>query len=179
MITIIQKKKKIHTHLSTQFLSPKIPKRSKFTRIERTKFLRDAKIDQSPYLLTCTINEIATSPWLLCCASLILWYNSALYPYTCIWNRERHVEREEIGGQDLFFWSTTIAISLRTSLFLLSARNYRRQISLGTGRKGEEGGRGIAAALWHEDTRVQNHRLARNCNVPSPFGSSFSFARTN
>lgn len=38
--------------------------------------------------LTCTIKEIATSPWLLCCASLMLWYSSALKPYTCICNRQ-------------------------------------------------------------------------------------------
>ena len=49
--------------------------------------------------LTCTINEIATSPWLLCCASLMLWYSSALNPYTCIWNTKwkRNVRTRESG----------------------------------------------------------------------------------
>lgn len=46
---------------------------------------------------------------------------------------------------------------------LLSARNYADKF------RGEQGGGGggvVVAALWREDARVQNDRLARNCNAP-------------
>lgn len=65
------------------------------------------------------------------------------------------MEREETGGQDLF-WPRN-----NNRDPLLSARNYADKF------RGEQGGGGgIVAALWREDARVQNDRLARNCNAP-------------
>lgn len=39
----------------------------------------------------CTINEIPTMPWDLCCASDMFWYNSLLKPYNwiCNWDRDK------------------------------------------------------------------------------------------
>lgn len=144
-------KKRIHTHFQKSH-APDLTESNEWNLPEGT--------DQS---LTCTINEIATSPWLLCCASLILWYNSALYPYTCIWNRERHVEREETGGQDLF-WPRN---NNRDPLALDS--QLRRQISRGTGRRrrGRDRGRFVAGGCTRTE-RSSCPKLQRPSSAPSP-----------
>lgn len=144
-------KKRIHTHFQKSH-APDLTELNEWNLPEGT--------DQS---LTCTINEIATSPWLLCCASLILWYNSALYPYTCIWNRERHVEREETGGQDLF-WPRN---NNRDPLAFGS--QLRRQISRGTGRRRRGSGRGRFVARGCTRTeRSSCPKLQRPSSAPSP-----------